>query len=209
MRMIVRMGVIVIMAVGMGVRLIAMVVVPMIVVVTRFMIMRMGMAVAVRVPLAIGVRVLMAVLVAVGMGVRGLMTFRMPAMMVMRRGVGASEQQPHFARIQLRGDFLARRKAGGHMGEGVRAHHRGHDLLVHRQRHVNRAALDDRRPVLVTEAMAEFKTGPQDLRRRQTLQPFQLDDQNFLQRHAGNDNDVLRVVGVQHVAVMQVLGARQ
>ncbi len=131
------------------------------------------------------------------------------AVMVMRRGIGAGEQHPRFPGIELRGNFLARRETGLHMLEGMGPHDRGHHLLIDRQRHIDRRALDHRRPVLVAEAMAEFEAGAQNFGRREALDAVHLDDEHFLQRDAGGNDDRRGRIVIKHVAVVQVLGARQ
>lgn len=128
---------------------------------------------------------------------------------VMRRGVGASEQQADLTCIEQSGDLFARCKAGFYVGEGMGPHHRRHHLLVDRKRHINGVALDHRRPVLVAEPVAQLKAGAENVGWRQLLQPLQLNDQHILQRNARHDNDVLRLVNIQHIAIMQMRGSRQ
>ena len=124
---------------------------------------------------------------------------------MVRRRIRTGKQQPHFAGVEQGSDLLARCEPRSDVLEGMGAHHRRHHLVVDGQRHVDGGALDDRRPVLIAERVAEFEAGAQDLCRRQILDVRKFDDQHVLERDArGHDDPGLGIV-VQNIAIMQVL----
>ena len=63
--------------------------------------------------------------------------------------------------------------------------------------------------MLIAEAVPEFEADAQDLVRGEALQSLQLDHQHVPEGDPGDDDEPLRRVVVEHVAVVQVLGARQ
>ena len=73
--------------------------------------------------------------------------------------VGPAEQPPRLVRGEIRDHLRARDELVGDAREGVGLHDRRHDLAVDGQRHVDRRALDHRRPVLIAQRVAQLDAG--------------------------------------------------
>ena len=77
----------------------------------------------------------------------------------MRHGLGAAEEPARLMWREISDYGSAWCKLVRNSLKRMGLHHRIHDLLIHRQRHINRGSLHHSRPMLIAEGVSKFQAG--------------------------------------------------